>query len=108
MRTIHDEVVEAIINEINTPSRPEEMYCDNYTRLFHALTLLGVEKSDERVPALGNDYMYNIAYQLWALDDGFDHTYDYVSSVSWLSSEAFKSGSRTSDDLITGIRHYAF
>lgn len=65
LREIHKEVIERIIHEINHPSE-NEMYADNYARLFHALSILGVPKSDTRVPAIGKNYMYNIAYSLWA------------------------------------------
>lgn len=65
LREIHKEVIERIIHEINHPSE-NEMYADNYARLFHALSILGVPKSNTRVPAIGKNYMYNIAYSLWA------------------------------------------
>lgn len=52
LREIHKEVIERIIHEINHPSE-KEMYADNYARLFHALSILGVPKSDTRVPAIG-------------------------------------------------------
>ena len=108
MRSLRDEVIDAIINEINNPSEPDKMYSDNYTRRFHALAIFRVAKSDKRVPPTGNDYMYNIAYELWGLDDGSKRKYDCVRPASWYSAEAFKSGSRTSERLLTGMRHKAF
>jgi len=108
MKKLRKQVIARIIQEINATAKTEDMFCDNYTRLFHALAIFGVAKSDERVPAIGNDYMYNIAYELWGLDDGSDVTYEFVKSASWYSSEAFKSGSRTSEILLTGMRHSTF
>ena len=102
MRKIHNEVVTRIIREINKPTR-EEMYADNFARLFHALAILGVNKCDPRVPAINKDYMYNIAYDLWALDDGKPSTYEFISNVACYSTEAAKRSD--TDNLITGRRH---
>lgn len=102
MKKIHNQVVERIIREINKPTE-KEMYADNFSRLFHALTILGVNKCDSRVPAINKDYMYNIAYDLWALDDGKPSTYEFISNVAWYSAEAAKMSD--SYDLITGRRH---
>ena len=103
MRKLHSEVVEIIINEINEPHHEREMYCDNYSRLFHALSILKVPKNDSRVPAIGKNYMYNIAYDLWALDDGSESTYNFISSAAWYASEAIKGS--TTESLLTGRRH---
>lgn len=102
MRKIHSEVVERIICEINKPTK-KEMYADNFSRLFHALAILGVNKCDPRVPAINKDYMYNIAYDLWALDDGKPSTYEFISNVACYSTEAAKRSD--TDNLITGRRH---
>lgn len=102
MRKIHSEVVERIICEINKPTK-KEMYADNFSRLFHALAILGVNKCDPRVPAINKDYMYNIAYDLWALDDGKPSTYEFISNVACYSTEADKRSD--TDNLITGRRH---
>lgn len=103
LREIHKEVIERIIHEINHPSQ-KKMYADNYSRLFHALAILGVSKSDTRVPALGKDYMYNIAYCLWALDDGTEQTYEFIADIAWYSAEAVKNNKFRKDMLITGGR----
>lgn len=102
MRKIHSEVVERIICEINKPTK-KEMYADNFSRLFHALAILGVNKCDPRVPAINKDYMYNIAYDLWVLDDGKPSTYEFISNVACYSTEAAKRSD--TDNLITGRRH---
>ena len=107
MRTMRNEVIDAIISEISSPDEPEKMYSDNYTRLFHALTIFKVPKTDERVPAIGKNYMYNIAYLLWAADDG-SKIFDSLMEASWSAAEAFKTGSPTNENLITGRRHSAF
>lgn len=104
LREIHKEVIERIIHEINHTSE-KEMYTDNYARLFHALSIFGVPKSDTRVPAIGKNYMYNIAYSLWALDDGTENTYEFISNAAWYAAEAFKSNKLTNKNLVTGIRH---
>ena len=104
LREIHKEVVERIIREINHPSE-KKMYADNYVRLFHALSILGVSKNDQRVPAIGINYMYNIAYSLWALDDGTENTYEFISDAAWYAAEAFKTNKLTNQNLLTGIRH---
>ena len=104
LKELCKEVVERIIQEINHPSQ-KKMYADNYARLFHALSILGVPKSDTRVPAIGKNYMYNIAYSLWALDDGTENTYEFISNAAWYAAEAFKSNKLTNKNLVTGIRH---
>lgn len=103
MKKIHSDVVERIIQEINKPME-SEMYSDNYSRLFHALTILNVTKCDLRVPAIGKNYMYNIAYDLWALDDGKSSTYEFISNVAWYSSEAIKN-ILDDEELLIGRRH---
>ena len=104
MKKVYSEVVERIIQEINKPNE-DKMYSDNYSRLFHALTILKVPKCDPRVPAIGKNYMYNIAYDLWALDDGKSITYEFISNVAWYSAEAFKENKFGSEHLLTGRRH---
>ena len=103
LKELRKKVVERIIKEINHPSQ-KKMYADNYSRLFHALAILGVSKSDTRVPALGKDYMYNIAYCLWALDDGTEQTYEFIADIAWYSAEAVKNNKFRKDMLITGGR----
>ncbi|MCR5186570.1 MAG: hypothetical protein K6D97_05595 [Clostridia bacterium] len=96
MKKLRKQVIARIIQEINAPAKPEDMYCDNYTRLFHALTLLEVQKNDKRIPAPGKDYMYNMSYMLWALDNGTEKAKKAVIAATWYSSEMFKTGSRYS------------
>lgn len=105
MKKVHSEIVERIIQELNKSHNDSGMYSDNYSRLFHALSILKVPKSDSRVPAIGKNYMYNIAYDLWALDDGKSSTYEFISSVAWYSAEAVKGNEFTKQSLLTGRRH---
>lgn len=104
MKKVRNEVIERIIQEINEPSE-SEMYSDNYVRLFHALAIFEVAKCDPRVPAIGTNYMYNIAYDLWALDDGRSRTYESISNVAWYATEAIKENSLENEKLLTGRRH---
>lgn len=49
--------------------------------------------------------MYNIAYDLWALDDGKSSTYEYISNVAWYAAEAFKNNQIENKHILTGRRH---
>ena len=55
LRKVRDEVISRIIKEINEPGQ-SEMLPDHYSRLFHALELLKVDKRDPLIPQLGKDY----------------------------------------------------
>ena len=105
MRALREEVIERIINESNEPNTEKCMYADNYSRLFHALTILKVAKCDQRVPAIGKNCMYNIAYDLWALDDGKENNWETISNVAWYAAEAVKANKFVLDSLMTGRRH---
>ncbi len=105
MRSLREEVIERIINEISKPNTEKCMYADNYSRLFHALTILNVAKCDQRVPTIGKNCMYNIAYDLWALDDGKENNWETISNVAWYAAEAVKANKFVLDSLITGRRH---
>lgn len=104
MRKVRTELIERIIQEINEHSE-ERLFSDNYSRLFHALAIFKVAKCDPRIPAIGKNYMYNIAYNLWALDDGKSSTYDFISNVAWYAAEAIKENSVDNEELLTGRRH---
>lgn len=105
MRSLREEVIERIINEISKPNSEKCMYADNYSRLFHALTILKVDKSDQRVPAIGKNCMYNIAYDLWALDDENENNWETISNIAWYAAEVVKADKFVLDSLITGRRH---
>lgn len=108
MRQLHNEVVERIIQEINEPNECK-MCADNYARLFHALAILKVPKFDTRVHAIGTNYMYNIAYDLWALDDGSTRKFEFISNAAWYAAEAIKEGRWENGEIKTGRRHsFAF
>lgn len=105
MKSLREEVIERIINEISKPNGEKCMYADNYSRLFHALTILKVAKCNQRVPAISKNCMYNIAYDLWALDDGKENNWETISNVAWYAAEAVKKDEFILDSLITGRRH---
>lgn len=104
VRQVREQVIKRIIQEINE-SFNREVYSDNFFRLLHALTLFEVPKDDLSVPAIGENYMYNLAYDLWAFDDGDQRTYELLANIAWYAAEAFKSQSFTSEELVTGRRH---
>lgn len=103
MRKMREEVIARLITELENTNSEEKMYSDNFSRLFHALTLLKVPKNDARIHGTCQNFMYNIAYDLWALDDGSDKVWNMISSISWYAAEATKNASTS--DLIVGIRH---
>lgn len=102
---LREEVIQRIINEISKPNSEKCMYADNYSRLFHALTILNVAKCDQRVPAIGKNCMYNIAYDLWALDDGNENNWEAIRNVAWYAAETVKDNNFILDSLTTGRRH---
>lgn len=104
LREIRNEIIERILKEINEPSE-SKIYSDNYSRLLHVFAIFKISKSDDRIPATGENYMYDIAYELWALDDGTYQTFDYIASVTWFVAEAAKG---RSFDHILPTRHTSF
>lgn len=63
------EVVEKYVDGVCSKLESERMNLEKYTQYLHALTLLGVPKKSEKVPAIDtNNAMYDIAYELWVLD----------------------------------------
>ena len=105
MSFLREEVIQRIINEISKPNSEKCMYADNYSRLFHALTILKVAKCDQRVPAISKNCIYNIAYDLWALEDGEENNWETISNVAWYVAEAVKANKFVLESLITGRRH---
>ena len=81
-----------ILNQTTT-EYGEEMMTDNYSRLFHGLAILKLEKDTELLPGTTDNYMYNAAYMLWRLDDGSEMAGDAIESTMWFMSEEIKGRS---------------
>ena len=84
LRELKDMIVAEIIHNLER----DDLQMDNYTRLFHCLTMLKIYKTSEIVPVTRLNHNYNAAYFLWALDS--EDKWRYVSSVAWYASEAAK------------------
>lgn len=82
------EIKDMIISEVIHNLERDDLQMDNYTRLFHCLTMLKVYKTSEIVPVTRLNHNYNAAYFLWALDS--EDKWRYVNSVAWYASEAVK------------------
>lgn len=76
------EIVDRIVN-YNTTNFHLEMMPDNYSRLFHALAVLQLEKNTEILPAETANNKYNAAYMLWKLDDGSEDVGKLIMDASW-------------------------
>lgn len=86
------EIIDVILNQ-KTTEYGEEMMTDNYSRLFHGLAILKLEKDTELLPGTTDNYMYNAAYMLWRLDDGSEMAGDAIESTMWFMSEEIKGRS---------------
>lgn len=86
------EIIDVILNE-KTTEYGEEMMPDNYSRLFHALAILKLEKETELLPETTDNYMYNAAYMLWRLDDGSKMVEDAIENAMWYMAEEIKKRS---------------
>ena len=92
MYVLREEIINAVVQRIISSLKNREVYSDNYTRYFHALTVLNVPKDDRRIPPKNRDnYMYNIALSLWQLDDGTAEKYKNIDAVSWYAAEVSKT-----------------
>ena len=89
---IISEIIYVILNQ-KTTEYGEEMLPDNYSRLFHALAILKLDKGTELLPGTIDNYMYNAAYMLWRLDDGSEMAGDAIESTMWFMSEEIKGRS---------------
>ena len=107
MRKLKEEAVTAIAEKISYMEKEnsKKNQVDNFSRLFHALTILKVEKNTLIVPAIGENLIYNAVYMLWVLDDGNEKSWKTIDAVSWYVAEAIKSNSCTRNGLLTGRRH---
>lgn len=68
----------------------EELYPDQYVRLFHALAILKVDKNTYHIPGTTEDKVFNAMYVLWAMDDGSDAAYKHLERSAWFMAEALK------------------
>ena len=82
---VRTEIIVRIIQEIKSG----EHLLDHLSRLFHALTLLKVDKNDSRLPSSSVSYIYNAARALWMLDDG-EKAYSYINLAAWYVAEMMK------------------
>ena len=91
--TLIQEFVNAILNLTTTSSSYEkELLPDDYFRLFHALTLLGVPKDTEMLSAERepDNYPYSCAYWLWQADDGTEEMFENLITAAWFAAEEMK------------------
>lgn len=107
MRDLRTEVITAIASKISLMEKEndENNQVDNFSRLFHALTLLKVEKNTELVPAISKNLLYNTAYSLWDIDDGTEKIWKAIDKASWYAAEAIKNNPFTKESLLTGMHH---
>lgn len=107
MRDLRTEAVTAIASEISLmeSENDEKNQIDNFSRLFHALTLLKVEKNTSLVPAISGNLLYDIAYSLWEIDDGTEKNWKAIDNASWYAAEANKNDPFAKESLLTGMRH---
>lgn len=81
------EVVESYVNIICEKLENEMMSLREYTQYLHVLTLLGVPKYSEKVPAINTQKaMYDIAYELWGLDTS-EQNWNIIEEISNLGSK---------------------
>lgn len=107
MRDLRAEAIRAITSKISLMERENDKknQIDNFSRLFHALTLLQVEKNTSLVPAISENLLYDTAYSLWEIDDGSEKIWKAIDNASWYAAEAIKNDPFTKESLLTGMRH---
>lgn len=84
LRQIRIELMYAIIQRLENE---DTLSIEDYARYFHGLSILKVPKDTNEVPAIGENIQYNIAYELWKLDDGSEKNWNHIESVVWYASE---------------------
>ena len=89
---IISEITDVILNK-KTTEYGEEMLPDNYSRLFHALAILKLEKDTELLPEKTDNYIYNATYMIWRLDDGSMFAGDMIVNAMWYMAEEIKKRS---------------
>ena len=86
------EIIDVILNQ-ETTEYDEKMLPDNYSRLFHALAILKLEKDTELLPEKTDNYIYNATYKIWILDDGSMFAGDMIVNAMWYMAEEIKKRS---------------
>lgn len=100
VKEMYSEIVTAICEILQDDS----LMVDHYARFFHALAILKVPKNSEQVSATRENPRYNLAYYLWALDDGSKEDGNNAITVAWYVAEIEKNNG-TLSHIITGKRH---
>lgn len=70
-----------------------EILPDHYARLFHALTVLKLEKDTELFSGTTKNMMFNAMYMLWRLDDGSKQAKNAIGRAAWYIAEEIKKRS---------------
>ena len=73
---IINEAIEGIYEKLKTQKTIRQ-----YSQLFHLLTLLGVPRNSNDVPATSTNIKYDIAYFLWWLDIEADIDYSDIEKI---------------------------
>ena len=104
-KALRKELIEEIAKTIleQKTDRNEEMLPDNYARLFHALTILKLEKDTKLFPGTTQNLMYNAMYMLWALDNSEEDA-DTIRLAGWYMSEEIKKRSGKPSKQVYAIR----
>ncbi len=56
---------------------------EHYSNYLHGLAILEVPKDTKEIPGLGeNTRRYNLAYQLWKLDDGSEEKWNTIADIA--------------------------
>lgn len=81
------EAVESYVDSFCSKLESEKMSLVEYAQHLHVLTLLGVPKYSEKVPAINTTKaMYDIAYELWGLDTS-EKNWNMIEQIANLSSK---------------------
>lgn len=108
-RKARQQLIEDIISTIisGKSSDVDELLPDHYARLFHALTVLKLEKDTDLLPGTTNNMIYDAMYILWRLDDGSKQAEESIKRAGWFMAEEIKkrSGKRCfQDNIIIGVK----
>jgi len=86
-----EELIKLIVQVLKDgKTRNKDMIIDHYSRLFHALAILKVDKNADFITKESENKMYNAAYQLWQLDDGSKTVGRSIMNACWFISEELK------------------
>ena len=81
------EEVESYVDSFCNKLENKKMSLEEYVQHFHVLTLLGVPKYSEKVPAINTTKaIYDIAYELWGLDTS-ERNWNIIEKIANLSSK---------------------